>query len=52
MIGLLCFGLAILKNPDSAKIGRWMRWFVGVVAIQGTMQVAIFVVMAKFATGL
>ena len=39
-------------NPDSAKIGRWMRWFVGVVAIQGTMQVAIFVVMAKFATGL
>jgi hypothetical protein len=25
---------------------------VGVVAIQGTMQVAIFVVMAKFATGL
>jgi hypothetical protein len=39
-------------NPDSAKIGRWMRWFVAVVAIQGTMQVAIFVVMAKFATGL
>jgi hypothetical protein len=39
-------------NPNSAKIGRWMRWFVGVVAIQGTMQVAIFVVMAKFATGL
>jgi hypothetical protein len=49
----LCLYFELQKpNPDSAKIGRWMRWFVGVVAIQGTMQVAIFVVMAKFATRL
>src|SRR5450756_2113056 len=33
-------------NPDNAKFGRWMRRFVGVVAIQGTMQVAIFVVLS------
>ena len=37
--------------PDHAKLGRWMRTYVKVVAIQGTMQVAIIVVMAKFATG-
>ena len=29
-----------------------MRTYVKVVAIQGTMQVAIIVVMARFATGL
>src|SRR6185312_15047541 len=38
--------------PDGAKLGRWMRTYVRVVAVQGTMQVAIIVVMAKFATGL
>ena len=38
-------------EPDGAKIARWMRWYIGVVAFQGTMQVAIFVVMAKFVTG-
>ena len=37
--------------PDPAKLGRWMRTYVKVVAIQGTMQVAIIVVMARFATG-
>jgi hypothetical protein len=37
--------------PDHAKLGRWMRTYVRVVAVQGTMQVAIIVVMAKFATG-
>jgi hypothetical protein len=43
----------ILKpTPDGAKLGRWMRTYVRVVAVQGTMQVAIIVVMAKFATGL
>jgi hypothetical protein len=43
----------ILKDaPDHAKLGRWMRTYVRVVAVQGTMQVAIIVVMAKFATGL
>ncbi len=38
-------------NPDAEKIGRWMRPFFRVVAMQGAMQVAIIVVMAKFATG-
>jgi hypothetical protein len=37
--------------PDHDKIARWMRTYVRVVAIQGTMQVAIIVVMARFATG-
>jgi len=37
--------------PDHAKLARWTRTFVRVVAVQGTMQVAIIVVMAKFATG-
>jgi hypothetical protein len=36
--------------PDHEKIARWMRTYVRVVAIQGTMQVAIIVVMARFAT--
>lgn len=39
-------------NPDGAKIGALMSRYFTVVAIQGTMQVAIIVVMAKFATGL
>ncbi len=39
-------------EPDAAKIGRWMRTYVRVVAMQGVMQVAIIVVMARFATGL
>jgi hypothetical protein len=38
--------------PDGAKIGRMMRVYVKVTAIQGAMQVAIIVVMARFATGL
>jgi hypothetical protein len=37
--------------PDAAKVGRWMRTYVKVVAIQGIMQVAIIVVMTRFATG-
>ena len=37
--------------PDSAKLQRWMRTYVRVVGVQGTMQVAIIVVMARFATG-
>jgi hypothetical protein len=37
--------------PDHDKIGRWMRTYVRVVAVQGTMQVLIIVVMARFATG-
>jgi uncharacterized membrane protein len=43
----------ILKPaPDPDKLARWMRTYVRVVAVQGTMQVAIIVVMARFATGL
>ena len=38
--------------PDPVKLSRWMRVYVRVVAVQGTMQVAIIVVMARFATGL
>ncbi len=38
--------------PDADKIGRMMRLYVKVTAIQGAMQVAIIVVMARFATGL
>ena len=39
-------------TPDAQKLGRWMRTYVRVVAVQGTMQIAIIVVMARFATGL
>jgi hypothetical protein len=38
--------------PDTTKIGRWMRRYVRTVALQGVMQVAIIVVMARFVTGL
>ena len=38
--------------PDHDKLARWMRSYVRVVAVQGTMQVLIIVVMARFATGL
>jgi len=37
--------------PDPDKLTRWMRTYVRVVAVQGAMQVAIIVVMARFATG-
>jgi hypothetical protein len=39
-------------KPDGEKIGRMMRYYVLVTGIQGVMQVAIIVVMARFATGL
>jgi hypothetical protein len=38
-------------QPDHDRIVRWMRTYVRVVAVQGTMQIAIIVVMARFATG-
>jgi hypothetical protein len=38
--------------PDNGKLARWMRTYVRIVAVQGCMQVAIIVVMARFATGL
>lgn len=44
----------IYKRPDAdpAEIGRIMGRYIRVVAIQGVMQVAIIVVMAKFGSGL
>lgn len=39
-------------QPDVARIGRLMRWYVYVVASQGAMQIAIIVVMARFVTGI
>jgi len=39
-------------STDAAKIGRWIRRYVRTVALQGLMQVAIIVVMARFVTGL
>jgi hypothetical protein len=38
-------------NPDGAKIGALMSRYFYAVAFQGAMQVAIIVVMARFATG-
>jgi hypothetical protein len=39
-------------TPDLAMVARWMRVYFGVVASQGAMQIAIIIVMARFATGL
>jgi len=39
-------------QPDAEKIARMMRSYVRAVAFQGALQVAIIVVMARFATGL
>jgi hypothetical protein len=39
-------------NPDGAKVSSLMSRYFYVVAFQGAMQVAIIVVMARFATGL
>ena len=39
-------------QPDVQKIAHWMKTYLRVVAVQGTMQVAIIVVMARFSTGL
>ena len=41
----------LMDAPDPDKLKRWMRGYVRVVAVQGTMQVAIIIVMARFATG-
>ena len=40
------------REPDTAKIGRWMRRYIRATAFQGAMQVAIIVVMARFVSGL
>jgi uncharacterized membrane protein len=38
-------------QPDGARIQRWMDRYVKVVALQGVMQVATILVMARLATG-
>jgi hypothetical protein len=38
--------------PDHVKITHWMRTYLRVVAVQGTMQVLIIVVMTRFRAGL
>jgi hypothetical protein len=38
-------------NADLTKISAWMRWYFYAVATQGTMQIAIIVVMTRFRTG-
>ncbi len=40
------------ESPDLARIGAWMRRYVRVVAMQGTMQVLMIVIMARFVAGL
>jgi uncharacterized membrane protein len=47
----VCFELA-KTNPDIAKINSMTRSFFFVVALQGTMQVIMIVIMARFVTGL
>ncbi len=39
-------------NPDPAKIGRLLKTYIYWIAAQGTCQVLMIVVMAKFVTGL
>ncbi len=41
----------VRPEPDQQRIGRWMKSYVKVVAIQGLLQIAILVIMAHFATG-
>ncbi len=39
-------------KPDGARVGYLMRWYFYAVALQGAMQIAMIVVMAKFVTGI
>ena len=39
-------------EPNMKKIGYWMQRYFYVVAVQGTMQVAIIVVMTRFRAGI
>jgi len=39
-------------SPDGAKIGRLMRTYIRVVAVQAVLQFTIIFIMAHFATGL
>ncbi len=40
------------EQPDGQKIQKLMKRYVKVVALQGLMQIAIIVIMSKFATGI
>jgi uncharacterized membrane protein len=40
------------KDPDLTKIGRWMPRYFYVTALQGTMQILIIIIMARFVTGI
>jgi hypothetical protein len=48
---LVCLELQ-KANADLARIGAWMRWYFYAVAMQGTMQIVIIVVMTRFRTGI
>jgi hypothetical protein len=39
-------------TPDLNRIGYWMNWYFYAVAAQGTMQIAIIVVMTRFRAGI
>ena len=39
------------SEPDLKKIGRWMQRYFYAVALQGCMQLATIVIMARFRTG-
>ena len=39
-------------NPDMKRISYWMQRYLYVVALQGTMQVAIIIVMTRFRSGI
>jgi hypothetical protein len=40
------------RSPDMKKVGVWMPRYFYATALQGLMQIAIIVVMAKFRTGI
>ena len=40
------------QQPDFAKLQRWMKRYLLVIAMQGTLQIAIIVIMARFVTGM
>jgi hypothetical protein len=51
-VNILVYLEMLKAKPDGEKIGRWMKIYVRIVAIQGAMQVAMIMIMVKFATGL
>ena len=40
------------SEPDLKKISAWMQRYFYAVAAQGTMQIAIIVIMTRFRTGI